>query len=312
MKTMKNTTHIEGYVYEHKLEKKVSGEKAKNPGTEYITGILKIATDDECTNIVEVHFSYVTEVTKKGTANDTFKLLQAIIDNKICNVMAHGKDNAGMVRIDSALDLNEWYDRENGSLISVKRNEGGFLHQTNELAADEKQRARFEVDIVINGCRRLEENVEKDLPERMIVKGAVFNFRNALLPMEFTVLNPNAMNYFESLEASNKNPVFTKIRGLQVSKTVVKSVEETSAWGDVSIRETKSSSRDFVINWAQQDPYEWDDESTILASELSEAMANREIYLAELKQRQDEYQASKGNAIKSSAGSATKKGAYNF
>ena len=92
--------------------------------------------------------------------------------------------------------------------------------------------------------------------------------------------------------------------------SIIKKVEETSAWGEVSIRETKSSSRDFVINWAQQEPYIWDDESTILASELGEAMAAREVYLAEVKQRQDEYQASKNNAIKPAATAA--KSTYNF
>ena len=50
-----------------------------------------------------------------------------------------------------------------------------------------------------------------------------------------------------------------------------------------------------LLNKAE--PYLWDDESTILASELSEAMANREIELANIKTRQDEYKNSKGNAF---------------
>ena len=33
-KTVYNSTHIEGLLYEHKLEKKVSGDNSKNPGTE--------------------------------------------------------------------------------------------------------------------------------------------------------------------------------------------------------------------------------------------------------------------------------------
>ena len=43
MQKMINRTRIEGYVYEHKLEKKISGENSKNPGTEFITGTLNIA-----------------------------------------------------------------------------------------------------------------------------------------------------------------------------------------------------------------------------------------------------------------------------
>lgn len=310
MKKMKNTSHLEGYVYEHKLERKISGPNSKTPNTPFINGTLSIATDEDCTNVVTVHFSYVTEVTKSGAANATYKLLESIIDGKIGNVMANGKDSAGMVRIDSALDLNEWYDKEN-NLISVKRNEGGFLHQINELNIDENQRATFDVDMVITNVKRVEADEERGMPEKMTIRGVIFNFRNAILPMEFSVLHPGAMDYFESLEATPKNPIFTRVKGMQVSRTVIKKVEETSAWGEVSVKTVKNSSKDFVINWAQQEPYEWDDDSTILAEELNEAMANRNIYLAEVKQRQDEWQASRNNAIKATFGTPTT-GTYNF
>ena len=39
-KKMKNESHVEGYVYEHKLEMKESGPNSKNPGTEFISGTL--------------------------------------------------------------------------------------------------------------------------------------------------------------------------------------------------------------------------------------------------------------------------------
>jgi hypothetical protein len=38
MRTMKNELHLEGYLYQHTLEKKVSGPTSKTPNTEYITG----------------------------------------------------------------------------------------------------------------------------------------------------------------------------------------------------------------------------------------------------------------------------------
>ena len=306
-KKMINSTHIEGLVYEHKLEIKVTGDTSKNPGTEFITGTLSLATDDDCTNIVPVHFTYVTETTKTGKTNNTFVILKNIIDGKIASVMSSGKDAAGMLRIDSAIDLNEWYD--NDTLISVKRNEGGFIHQINELGAP-KDRATFNTDIIINGTKLIEADEDRGTPEKLIVKGAIFNFRNALLPVEFSVVKPEAINYFVSLDASLSNPVFTRVQGQQVSQTVVKTTTEESAFGEAIIKETKNSYRDFVINWAQADVYEWDSEDTILASELSELMANREVYKAEIKKRQDEYQASKGNALNTAA--ATSKTNYNF
>ena len=42
-KNMNNRSHIEGLLYQHSLELKVSGENSKNPGTEFISGTIEIA-----------------------------------------------------------------------------------------------------------------------------------------------------------------------------------------------------------------------------------------------------------------------------
>lgn len=311
MKAMINKTHIEGILYEHDLELKTSGPNSKNPGTEFISGTVSIATDDAGVNIVPVHFTYVTATTAKGNANATFTTLKNIIDGVIGTQMKDGKDKAGKLRIDSALGLNEFYSDRNGKeeLVSAKRNEGGFVHTCDVLNEDEKTRNTFECDMLITNCRRIEADPEKNIAEKVIVKGAIFDFRKSLLPIEFTALNPNAMNYFEDLGASQSNPIFTKVWGRQVSETVVKKTVEESAFGEASVKETKSTRRDFVITGASKEPYVWDDESTMTATELQEAIANREVYLAGVKQRQDEYKASKGQAP---ANAAPAQGAFNF
>ena len=139
-----------------------------------------------------------------------------------------------------------------------------------------------------------EADEEKNLPEKAIIKGAIFDFRGSLLPVEFSAINPKAIAYFESLDASSKNPTFTKLWGRQVSETITRTITEESAFGEDSVREVKSSRKDFVITGASKEPYEWDSEDTITANELGEAIANRETYLATMKQRQDEYKASQG------------------
>ena len=300
MKSMINRTHIEGLLYQHNLEMKVTGEQSKNPGTEFITGSVEIATDDAGLNIVPVHFTYVTATTSKGKPNATYGVLESIINGTHKSVMKDGKENATKFRIDSAIGLNEFYSDRNGKeeLVSAKRNEGGFVHVVNELNEDEKTRNTFEVDMIITGTRFIEADEEKELPEKLVVKGAVFNFRNDLLPIELSVLNPHAINYFEGLGASNQNPIFTKVKGRQVSDTVVKKIEEESAFGESSIREVRNTRKDFVITWAQKEPYEWDDEQTITAKELGDCMTARETALAAMKARQDEYKASKGGGNK--------------
>lgn len=297
-KKLINNTHVEGYVYEHKLERKVSGENSKNPGTEFISGTLSIATDDEMMNVVQVHFTYVTETTSSGKANASYPILANIIDGKIGNVMEHGRDNAGKVRIDSAIGLNEFYSDRNGKeeLVSVKRNEGGFVHLTQELCAPDS-RATFETDMLITSVTRIDANPDTEQPEKAVIKGCVFDFRGAILPVEFTAYNPGAINYFEGLDASTSNPTFTKVRGQQVSKTIVKTITEEGAFGDPAVKQVRNSQRDYVITWASPIPYEWDSEDTLLASELTEKIANREIYLADIKKRQDDYNASKTNAL---------------
>lgn len=290
-----NKTHIEGLLYQHSLELKVSGPNSKTPGTQFIAGNIEIATDDAGLNIVPIHFSYVTAVTSTGKTNATFGTLMNIIDEKFPSVMKSGKENAAKLRVDSAIGLNEFYADRNGTeeLVSAKRNEGGFVHLVDTLNPDEKTRNTFETDMIITSCIRKEANEEKQIPEKVIVRGAIFDFRKALLPIEFSAINPNAMNYFEGLGASNKEPVFTKVWGRQVSETIVRRIEEESAFGAPEIKEITSTRKDFVITGSAKNPYEWDSEESITATELTEAMANRETYLATLKQRSDEYKAQK-------------------
>ena len=76
MKNMINRSHIEGLIYEHDLQMRESGPNSKNPGTQFISGTIDIATDDAVTNIVTVHFTYVTpKYAKSGSDNATFATL---------------------------------------------------------------------------------------------------------------------------------------------------------------------------------------------------------------------------------------------
>ena len=298
MRAVVNKSHIEGYIYEHTLESKVSGPNSKNPGTAFISGNLSIATDEAILNIVTVHFSYVTPTTKNGGVNSTYTALSSIVSGTAGNIMQHGKEKAAKVRIDSAIGLNEFYTDRNGKteLVSAKRNEGGFVHLVDTLNEDEKTRSTFECDMLITKATRIEPNEEKNIPEKVVIKGCIFDFRKALLPVEFVATNPNAMNYFEGLEASPSEPVFTKVWGRQISETIKNSVVEESAFGEDYVKSVESTRKEFLVTGASKVPYLWDDESSITATELKEAMAARETYLASVKQRQDEYQASKNQA----------------
>ena len=298
MKTVINRTHIEGWLYDHKLQARVTGENSKAPGTPFITGTVSIATDNDITNIVDVHFTYVTATTAKGSPNGNFNILKNIIDGKYGMVMTVGKDNAVKVRCDSAIGLNDFYVNRDGveTLVSAKRNEGGFIHTSDSIADDEKTRNTFECDMIITSVKRVEGDPERGTSDKVIVKGATFDFRKSLLPVEFSAVNPNAMDYFENLGATNKEPVFTKVWGRQISAVTTRKIEEESAFGEVRVREVQSNHKDWVITGAAREPYLWDDESSITIAELSKAMTDRDVYLATVKQRRDEYLASQGKS----------------
>lgn len=311
-KSFINQTHIEGVLYEHALEAKVSGDTSKNPGTPFISGTISIATDDAMTNIVPIHFTYVTATFSSGKINDTYTTLNNIVNGTFGTYMKDGADKAVKLKIDSAIGLNEFYTDRNGKeeLVSAKRNEGGFVHKVDAIEADEKVRNTFKADMVINCVTHIDADEERNLPEKVVVKGGIFDFRKNLLPVEFSATNPNAMNYFESLGASQAEPVFTCVWGRQISEVVVRTVTTESAFGEDEVREVKNTRRDFVITGAAKDPYVWDDEGSITAAELNEAIQKREIDLAAMKKRQDEYKASKtgtNNKIEPVAS-----GAFNF
>ena len=313
MKTMTNSSHIEGVLYDHKLERRESGPNSKNPGTIYISGTVDVATDNALQNIVTVHYTYVTPVTSRGNTNASFNVLSDIIDGNIPTMMSVGAERAGKVRIDSAIGLNEFYSTRSGQeeLVSVKRNEGGFIHTTNELAANENDRNTFMTDMVITKVIRFEADDEN--PERGIVRGAIFDFRNNLLPVEFTATHPDAINYFESLEASDKSPVFTKVWGRQISTTIVHKTVIENAFGADEVQETRRSRKDFVITGASKELYVWDDESTITAQELTNAMSERELALAAMKKRNEEYQASRQvSGAPAATAPVAGKGSFNF
>lgn len=312
-----NAVHIEGLVYEHDLALKTSGPNSKNPGTNFISGTLKIATDAELLNTVEVHYTYVTEKTSNGGTNNTFVNLKNIIDGTVHTYMANkGKEDyvPAYARIDTSIGLNDFYPEND--LVSTKRNEGGFLHliNENELNSDVTQRNSFRADMVITSINRVEADEENERPERMTVKGVIFDFRRGILPVEFVMYNPQGMELFEAQNPSPANPFCTNVRGEQISQSYVIRTEEESAFGPALVREYPRSRKEYVITSIfGQVSYPWDDEGFITAEELGKAVADRETYLATVKQRSDEYKASRGKTNTTSTTTVqAKAGNFNF
>lgn len=312
MRVMKNTEHLEGYVYQHSLEiKKVQNEQSENFGKEFIAGNVEIATDEELLNVVPVHFTYVTEMTKNGSQNRTYITLKKLIDEDK-SVVTVGKEEAFKVKVDTALALNEFYNNED-KLVSTKTNEGGFISITNTLS-EEKARNQFIVDMLITGTRIVEANEDRGTEAYMEVKGAVFNFRNALLPVEFSLKDKKGQEFFESLGASTSEPVIKQVWGkINCSTQVQESTEET-AFGEAAVRTYERRVREWLITGSSPAEIEFGDEAVMTVDELKKAMADREVMLADMKKRSDEYKASKAASTSTTAtpSATVKTGGFNF
>lgn len=311
-KSFINRETVEGRLYQHNLEMKtVQNKESKNFGKDFISGTIDIATDEDGLNVVPIHFTYVVEMTNGGKKNVTFGVLKSIIDGAKCWV-TDGKDAALKVRVSTALALNDFYVKEGDEdrLVSAKRNEGGFVNIIKDLAP-EPERNKFDFDMIITGVAPVE---VEDGDDYIRIRGAIFNFRKDLLPVDFTVHRPEAIAYFEKLDASAANPIFTEVRGFIVNNAIKQSIEEESAFGTVSVRTITRNVKEWVVDWARPVEYDFGAEDTITTDELRTAMQNREVYLAEIKKRRDEYAASRAAATTPdpAATSAIPAGDFNF
>ena len=299
MRKTSNTEHIEGYLYQHDLSiKQVSNEQSPNYGKNYIAGTVEISVDEEGFNIIPIHYTYVTETTKSGGENRTYTALKQIIDNGKTWV-ADGKELAFMVKADTTFALNEFFQNED--LISIKRNEGGFLSIVSHISNELRARHTFDLDLFIQKVVHIDENQETGTTEHDSVRGFAFNFKNEILPAEFIVRYKPAMDWFEGLDLSQ--PIFTRVRGEINNNSISVMKESTSAWGETIVDKIERKVKEWEITWVNGDFYDFsEDSSDLKPSELQEAMQNREVKLAEIKKRAEDYKNSKAVAASAPAG----------
>lgn len=319
MRKATNTERIEGRVYQHSLTvKTVQNQTSANFGKEFISGDIEVAVDEAGLNVIPVHFTYVVETTASGNKNATYANLKKIIDGGKTWI-TNGKDEALKVRIDTAIALNDFYTQD-GNLVSVKKNEGGFVSIISDLGV-ENERNTFAVDMVITGVKRTEKDEEKNINEDFVtVRGAIFNFRNEVLPIDFLVKNADGMKYFEDLGVTNAEPIYTKVWGKINCGTILNEVKEDSAFGESAVRTYERKVREWIITGTAKVPYDFGDENILTVEELTKAMQDREVMLAETKKRSEEYRANKNTADSAFGGTtgataptpSTKAGTFNF
>lgn len=283
MRNFKNTVHVEGYVFGHTLEKRVSAK-----GVEYIRGDIQVAVDEDALNVVSVSYIYEVENFNSGAANSKWPVLMKIIEDN-ATYQEKGK-NAMKVRIDSAIGINDFIGRD-GNMVSAKRAEGGFIH---EVIGTPNFGATFDVDMLIAGVAEKENEDDNDY---LTIRGYVFNFRNDLIPVEFNVRDKGGIKYFQDADISNSNPMLTNLWGKIISTTIETKQEVESAWGAPSVNISTRTVRSWDLVGCAVNPMEVWDEMTITQDEFKAKMQTRQEHLADVKQRYEDYQASRNNSF---------------
>lgn len=304
MRKNENSVRLCGYVYDKsKLTIKESGPTSKNPGTVFISGDLDIAVDEDAINVIPVHFTYMTATyAKSGKANASFGILQKLLETPDNTWIDAGKEKAVKIQVDGALALNDFINNED-QRVSSKRVEGSFVSLVKELP-DVAARNKFSVDIVISGVRRVEADAQKNIAKDYVeLNGYAFNFRNDILPVTLSVRNEMAMKHFEDLGVTGANPEYTKLWGKVIHETVKVEKIEESDWGEAAVSVYERTNKDWVITGGAKVPYDFGDEKVMTADEIVTALQNREVAWAEIKKRNEEYQASKKAAPAQAAAS---------
>lgn len=270
-----------------------TGENSKNPGTLYIGGSIKIATDEACTNIIEIRYPYVAETYPSGKENSTYKVLKRILDGELKSVMESSKEEAAILYCTPTIEVQSYYtENRNGGnepeLVNFKIFQGGFINildTTAKFPEDELNRAAFEVDMFITSVKEIEPDSENNIAHKLILNGAIFNYANKLMPVEFTVNNESGINYFLNCDISSANPLFTKVRGRQISSIIKYQKTETGAWGEPIVSNYSTTRKEWEVVWSDPDGYEYPSEDTLMPAELQSCMQERELMLANEKQR---------------------------
>lgn len=281
MKKVINRANIHGYVYDCNL--KISEvKKADSPvfGTKFITGKISVATDEECINVVDIRFGYVPPTTKNGSPNKTYDVLDQIMNG--ATVLKDGKENAIKVTASPSIVCNDFMNRQN-ELVSAKSLEGGFISIVNSVTPQ----AKFEADFLVTKYTHYDEDTENEKPEYGKLDGYVFLFNGAIQPVSFNVKDAGGMGYFESAVVPDQ-PLFLKVEGDIISKTIKVKKEEQGAWS-VIVKEYDQTFREYLITQAKE-AYELGDESILTQDEYKKALADRELKLAEVKKAHEERQ----------------------
>ena len=293
MKNKLNREVLEGRLYDFDLEKKeVKNQSSKYFGQEFWAGTLHIATDEAGLNVIPVHYTFVLPTFGSGKVDNRFSAFEKIVAEEKTWLKV-GKDEAEKLRLTPSGDLNDFYLVNDERMVSAQRNEGGFITFIKELSPEGSARNKFTYDMIINKVNIVEPADGTDDVPHAKIHGVIFNFRGDVLPWDVIAYNPKAIDYFEGLNLSSKEPVYTQVWGSIRNTTVKVEKEIENAWGDPVIEYSERTRREWIIEGSKPQTYDFTEEDM---ADLQKKVADRNVHLEEIKSNAIEYAKNQKNA----------------
>jgi hypothetical protein len=271
LRQAENRIIIEGILLEKRLEEKEINNQ------EAITGEIDIEVAAN-----EVHtlrlFAYKNK--QDGTENKIYKGLKTVMD-EYKSVASAGKEEADKVRITAGqLGLNEYYGQD-GELRSFPQLSTNFI---NRLKSGEEfnPRAEFEVEVYVKNV--VDEIKNDEETGRAILNGYIPLHGGKIIPFSFVVADKNAVDYVkDNYEPGKTVKIYGDIINFQEKKVVYEEV----AFGKPKEKITYNTIREYVITGGSE-PYDEESPKAYKEETIRKALAEREVYLEELKNKRNE------------------------
>lgn len=286
--------------------------QAKDASKGYMAfGTLQFAISDNGETIVPLKF-FTNSLTKAGAPNKLFtqlfdilkgaavianrqekdtvfeikkkievdKLAQEISASLSLKPRMSGIENVPVMRAGGGFSSNMFLNAQNEEVVSVER-QLGFLSLSNSTELG----SSFEADAyLVSATPRL----DKDGAEtgEVNLKALLFDFRDAVIPVNFRTVDEGAYDYFSGL-LEDEETRMVKLNGFELSQVLVQEsapAPVTHGWGQQpTVRQIKTYDKAFIAKGASVCSKPWSEEE--LKKSMAQYNIDKEQKFADLRAR---------------------------
>lgn len=276
-----NVATVEGEVLECSIEEK---EFKDEKGTyKALAGEIVLKTDENETHKARY---FVKELTSKGEPNKIFTNVKTALENLVTlqDIATHPKEFEGAtptrLRVRGELSLNEFYD-DNDKLHSNLIVRGVFLNRVKEEHTY-TPKAEFDVEgIVIKTVPEIDREGEETGRVKVTLLIPTYN---SALPIEFISRAEDGEYIQDNFESGITVNIYGKI--VNYSKKI--EVKKEAGFGESKSETKYENVRELQI--VGGNVYDEENSKSLSPEEIKELSTKRNVYLAQLKEKQQQRQ----------------------